>query len=396
MKGGLTLDTSLRVLQLSTSLKGGAGIAATLLHENLRTKGFESILVTIDERDSLSSKSILSVGRGFLEKFRGGCFAKLGLKFEKRTFLSLGSSSNKKVMSYIESHDKKNTIIHIHNWFNLLSLGDIATLIRNEYKVVITLHDERLYTGGCHYSFECNGFKSDCKKCPEIPRLFEPVPRNNLSRAIAELDLAARNVKVIAPSHWISKRLISSAVGRNVVAHEIPNCLALEVPKFLNSAVNNQIRIGVASMFPFSYIKGGDTVKNFIQFADSNPDRLQVILMKNFQQDEKNLFWESLDFLLVSSRSDNSPNVIHEAHLRGIPVIASDVGGIPELMQSQFDLLVDWESSLIEQVLDDCASILNRSNFDAERSVIARNHYEHLAAAFEKHLDIYKELINQA
>ena len=56
MKGGLALDTSLRVLQLSTSLKGGAGIAATLLHENLRTKGFESILVTIDERDSLSSK----------------------------------------------------------------------------------------------------------------------------------------------------------------------------------------------------------------------------------------------------------------------------------------------------------------------------------------------------
>ncbi len=389
------MDNGFRVLQLSTSLKGGAGIAASLLHENLRAKGIQSILFTIDERESSEARSIFSLRRNLLERFLGGYFARLGLALEKRTFLSLGSSSNREAMSYIKKEDKKNTIIHIHNWFNLISLDDVASLIRDNYKVVITLHDERLYTGGCHYSLECNGFKTNCSKCPEIPIFLETIPRRNHSRSKDALDLSAQNVRIIAPSHWIKERFKSSKLGGKAVTRVIPNSLVLEPMKILNRTFSNQLRIGVASMIPFSYIKGGDTVKKFIQLANSNPSQLQIFLMKDFKEDQKEDFWDSLDFLLVSSRSDNSPNVIHEAHLRGIPVIASDVGGIPELMEPNFDILVDWRNSVLEEIVDACESIMNVPDFRQKSKAVARMHYEYLASSVDQHLEIYKELNNK-
>lgn len=388
------MDNDFRVLHLSTSLKGGAGIAATLLHENLQAMGIQSILITIDEIESTGSKSIISLKRNLLEKLLGGYFARLGLALDKRTFLSLGSSSNREAMAYIERQNKKNTIIHIHNWFNLLSSNDISSLIKDNYKVVITLHDERLYTGGCHYSLECNGFKSNCSRCPEIPLFLETLPRRNLLRSKTSLDLSARNVRIIAPSHWISERLKSSKLGEKAKTREIPNCLVLEGPRIQNRTRSNQIRIGVASMKPFSYIKGGDTVKKFIQFANSNPGRLQVFLMTDFHEDRKEYFWDSLDFLLVSSRSDNSPNVIHEAHLRGIPVIASDVGGIPELVESKFDILVDWRNSELEEIIENCTSIMNQPDFYQRSETLARKHHVYLASSVDQHLDIYRELKN--
>ncbi len=386
------MDNGFRVLQLSTSLKGGAGIAAKLLHENLRAKGIQSTLITIDERESSVSRSIFSLNRNFLEKLLGGCFARLGIAFEKRTFLSLGSSSNREAMSFIKKQGKKNTIIHIHNWFNLLSIRDISFLIQNNFKVVITLHDERLYTGGCHYSLECHGFKTNCSKCPEVPRLLEMIPRRNHSQTKDALDLSAKNVKIIAPSQWISERLKSSKLGKKLFISVIPNCLVLEQPKILNRTFSNQIRIGVASMMPFSYIKGGDTVEKFIQFANSNPSRLQVFLLMDFKEDKKDDFWDSLDFLLVSSRSDNSPNVIHEAHLRGIPVIGTDVGGIPELMETDFDVLVDLRNFVLEELLDTCTSTMKQPDFGQKRKDIARIHYEYLTSSVDQHLQIYQEL----
>jgi glycosyltransferase involved in cell wall biosynthesis len=42
---------------------------------------------------------------------------------------------------------------------------------------------------------------------------------------------------------------------------------------------------------------------------------------------------KDFDFLIVPSYSENLPNVITEAQLVGLPVIASNVAGIPDLVQ---------------------------------------------------------------
>jgi glycosyltransferase involved in cell wall biosynthesis len=49
----------------------------------------------------------------------------------------------------------------------------------------------------------------------------------------------------------------------------------------------------------------------------------------------------ALDVLVVPSIwAENSPLVIHEAFLAGVPVIASDIGGIPELVTHEVNGLL--------------------------------------------------------
>jgi glycosyltransferase involved in cell wall biosynthesis len=63
--------------------------------------------------------------------------------------------------------------------------------------------------------------------------------------------------------------------------------------------------------------------------------------------------------LLLASRMDTSPNVVTEAHAMGLPVIATRVGGIPEMIGHQVDgFLVDANdsaamASYMDRLLDD-------------------------------------------
>lgn len=65
----------------------------------------------------------------------------------RRTFfssISMKSFSSTEITNWIKPGEG---IIHIHNWFNMISYKQISELIDLGYKVVCTLHDERMLTG---------------------------------------------------------------------------------------------------------------------------------------------------------------------------------------------------------------------------------------------------------
>ncbi len=70
--------------------------------------------------------------------------------------------------------------------------------------------------------------------------------------------------------------------------------------------------------------------------------------------------------LVVPSRGDSMPYVVIEAAAAGIPMIAANVGGIPEVFATQKDALfrsgsVDAMANAIEVALDDHATVLERA-----------------------------------
>ena len=100
-----------------------------------------------------------------------------------------------------------------------------------------------------------------------------------------------------------------------------------------------------------------------------------------------------IDVLLVPSRADNSPNIIHEAKRMGLPVIASLVGGISELLEPDFDepipaqnldadsilrLLKNWETKDRELNLKNM-----QSNFEA-----------YTGSSIQDHISLYVELVS--
>ncbi len=76
--------------------------------------------------------------------------------------------------------------------------------------------------------------------------------------------------------------------------------------------------------------------------------------------------------LVVPSRGDSMPYVVIEAAAAGIPMIAANVGGIPEVFDTHKDALfpsgsVDAMASAIASALDDPATVLARSQTLRER-----------------------------
>lgn len=112
-----------------------------------------------------------------------------------------------------------------------------------------------------------------------------------------------------------------------------------------------------------------------------------LLYMKDFEDTEA--FWASIDYLLVPSIIDNSPNVIHEAKLRGIPVFATRVGGITEML-SDFDVSfgnVDLQGFLIG--LNEIRSNLSR----IDKSQIRKSFLNYTNNPLEAHLDLYQSVI---
>jgi glycosyltransferase involved in cell wall biosynthesis len=78
------------------------------------------------------------------------------------------------------------------------------------------------------------------------------------------------------------------------------------------------------------------------------------------------------NLLVVPSRGDSMPYVVIEAAAAGIPMIAANVGGIPEIFGPHTDALftsssVDAMADAIKAALDDPAAALERAKTLRER-----------------------------
>jgi len=62
-------------------------------------------------------------------------------------------------------------------------------------------------------------------------------------------------------------------------------------------------------------------------------------------------FTKQLDLAVVPSRADSCPNTVMEALINGVPVIASNVGGIPEILDDTTALFEPNYTSLAEKIL---------------------------------------------
>ncbi len=335
-----------QVLQLSTGHEGGAGLAARRLNSSLRMAGIRSTFCAVKRNSFQPREFEFALERTAFYKLRGKVNARLQSLLSQESFFSLHSSGfiNARLLSKLETSNE--TILHFHNWFNLVSIKQLSQLQSKGYKIFLTMHDERIFTGGCHYSLSCKKFTSSCEKCPAIPKIFSGIPKKNLSFAAKSLMSPINPITLIAPSNWIAGEFAKSALARIFKVEVIPNVHGdlqyLDVRK-PNRPV---IRLGYASKYSNSWIKGSDFLQALIKESRRCETSFEFIYMSDFEDSEStnSNFWREIDFLLVPSRMDNSPNVIHEARINGVPVIASAVGGITELLSHETDLWLDVES----------------------------------------------------
>lgn len=391
----------MRVLQLSTSGYGGAGLSASILNERLLESGITGKLITrpdLQLQDQVRSKVATLMGK--LSSSSG------------YDFLSSHSVSTINIKDVAKYEPQ---IIHVHNWYNLLNVEDFFRLAEIS-PLVFTLHDERLATGGCHVPMKCERYIGACDNCP-AHRLG--LSRKKYKEELDAFFSAGTAYGVISPSRWLMNKLQQTELIKNAVVTEaIPNHVSMVVTTLpIYEPRPNEARLlFVASNLDASF-KGLELLLLAMRYLDSeieNLDRrvtLKLVgnLKSEIPDNYKNLkimheahvttdalvnHLKMADILIVPSLWENYPGVIAESQLQGTRVVANRVGGISEMVEDQRSgYLADPDpkslaSKILEAILDPNAE---KIRMEAFKCVTSRQNPEEIN---NRHLAVYRKLMN--
>jgi glycosyltransferase involved in cell wall biosynthesis len=253
-------------------------------------------------------------------------------------------------------------IINFH-WINGGYIP-IESLSKFLAPLVWTLHDMWAFTGGCHYSGDCDRFTQSCGMCPALNSSNE----SDVSRWVWQRkrkNWQNINLTIVTPSHWLAKQAKSSSLFQNLRIEVIPNGIDTEVYQPIDRSVARKI-LGLP---PDKYlilfgalnalsdpIKGFDLLLSALKslkesqiaseievaiVGSSKPDCDNIDTFKTHYLNKLHddislsLVYSAADVFICPSRNENLPNVILESLSCGTPCVAFNIGGIPDLIDDR-------------------------------------------------------------
>lgn len=252
-------------------------------------------------------------------------------------------------------------VLHCHNLHkNYFDLDALPWLSR-QMPVVVTLHDAWLLSGHCAHSFGCERWRTGCGKCPDIkidPPLVRDATAYNWKRK-AEIYKKSR-LFIASPSLWLMRKVEQSMLSAAAVEKKvIPNGVdlsvfrpdgretaraAIDVPegaKMVLFMAGGRMRRPwrdhetIDSAMRLVADKAGNQRIWFVGIGESKPSERRgsaTIVFRPFQSaiDTLARYYQAADLYVHAAHVDTFPNMVIEALACGTPVVATDIGGIPE------------------------------------------------------------------
>lgn len=267
-------------------------------------------------------------------------------------------------------------VINLHNVSAGLTHKKIAQLA-NSYPVAWTLHDcfaFRLYKnnwqdyyGDLHVTW--GRFVNFKRSQQELLNFLK----------------ALKNITFICPSLWMLNNL-NAELDDNVNCHHIPNGLPLQEYSQKDRCVERK-KLGLKDEKFYALFlatnRSSNSLKNYAVIEKAKdllgnqkieiitPDLWPQSSLSNtkFSTEFVSSILSAADVLIVPSLIENFPNTILEGFSCRIPVIASNVGGIPEIVNKNTGSLFNpFDSSQLAEILSNYVSqqddnILKKVNF---------------------------------
>lgn len=317
-------------------------------------------------------------------------------------------------------------VIHLH-WVNneMLSIGDIGRLRK---PLVWTLHDMWAFCGAEHYTEDFRWRDGYTKvNRPFYERGFD------LNRWVWQRKRKHWNhpMHIVTPSRWLADCVCASALMNDRPVHVIPNAIDTESWQPVPKALARQI-LHLPPDVPlllFGAIggiddprKGFDLLRKALLHLDGQLPGLELVIIGQLAPRESEslgfpvhytghiyddvslrLLYSAADALVIPSRQDNLPNTGVEALSCGIPVVAFDTCGLPDIVQHKqtgyltkaFDTVdlangIRWV--LQEQSESEAAETLSWLGTNARHDAISR--FSSTVVA-EKYLQVYKMAVEE-
>lgn len=350
----------MKIVHVTTSTRGGAGIAAMRLHRALREAGvasaFVSTNVTVNFDGTTVQDSFFDYERpSFLQKLIRKLQTVFGTSYPhkvKSKIKSLSSDLQFEMLTTpfspynINDHPivQQADIVNLH-WVG--KMVDYPSFFSSNAKPVVwTLHDMNPFKGLFHYL-------EDEKKNYNVLGAVDVRIKALKAAAIQRVERGA----IVSPSNW----LLSEAKDSGVFNHfEIMKCIAnpvdLEVFKIQKKdALRKERNIsneGLVLLFTAGRIenrrKGMKVLLRALNLVKTpvtlltlgkgkvmhSNDNITVIPLGFASNPEQMAgFYSMADVFVLPSKEDNLPNTMLEAFASGTPVVSFAIGGMKDHVQ---------------------------------------------------------------
>ena len=293
----------------------------------------------------------------------------------------------------LQSADINPDIIHCHSlhsdFFDLRYLSQIY----KHFPIFITLHDCWMLTGHCVHPYECEQWKSKCKKCP-YPKRPISTKRDACGWNQQRKKSIYQDSKfyISAPSQWLTNMATNSILNLGSVEfRNIPNGVddqlfkveeKSKVRKELGYNKEDKIILFVGNVAHDNPTKGFENLLKLLGFLEQFSPKWRItflVLGDTFEEQFfgrnirlKSLGWvknrrkvvqyyQMADIYLHLANAENFPTAILEAMHCGLPVIGSRVGGIPEQIEHNKTGYC-FHNSQTNEIVDSILGLLDNDN----------------------------------
>jgi len=404
------------------------GVASYRLHTGLRRLGVDSTMFVARRRRDDPTVTVfqppMSVASRLRRRFRRMRITREFARYRAARVFELFTDDRTvhggDMFAQLPSCD----VINVHTLLGVVDYRAFFEAVPRDTLVVRTLHDINFFTGGCHQDAGCGRYTERCGACPQLGSSKE----RDLSRRIWERKrdalrmVAPGRLCFVAPSRWVANEAKRSTLLREFPVTVIPLGLDTEIFRPLDRGLAREL-LGIspdASVVLFvaepitrvnkgfavlaRALEGLDRVSSLLLLSAGSgkpPSALGVPHMHlGHVGDERMLalVYSAADVFVLPSAEENFPQTALEALACGTPVVASAVGGIPEIVRPGITgLLIPPQdvAALREAVGDLLQAPARRARMAADCRRIALQEYT-LEVQAQRYVDLYGTMLARA
>ena len=349
----------MKVLHLSTSdIEGGAARAAYRIHQGLQDIGVASQMLV---RAKLSADKTVVAEKTMLTKL-GPPLDGQPLKLYPRHQGTMFSPQWFPDAIAPKVAQLTPDAINLHWICN--GFLKIETLAKLNKPIIWTLHDMWAFTGGCHYTQECDLYTDSCGACPQL----KSNKNKDLSQWVWQRKNEAwknLNLTIVSPSKWLAECALKSSLFRDVRVEVIPHGLNTKIYRPIDRRVVREllhlpqekqlVLFGMAGA-SMDKRKGFDLLQSGLQklskygwqdkielavFGASPSDQavdlgFKVRYLGRFHDDiSLALVYSAADVMVVPSTQEAFGQTASESLACGTPVVAFNATGLMDIVEHQ-------------------------------------------------------------